>query len=184
MVFPEFTKKNGPPAKCRVASASSIKKYKKKLPASLITHWQEAGWCGYDDGFLWFVDPSEVEEVLEDWLEPKEMGAAFLRTAFGDLFLWSDAGIRALLVHHHRIMELTDDMDLFVESSLTADSFLDKGLNRKLYRKAVKKLGPPEPDECYAFEPALALGGPGTLDTLRRVKWIVHLALLAELSGD
>jgi hypothetical protein len=33
----------------------------------------------------------------------------------------------------------------------------------------------------YGYEPALALGGPGTLDTVRRVPLAAHHAFLASL---
>jgi hypothetical protein len=61
---------------------------------------------------------------------------------------------------------------------------LDDVLDQKLFQKARKKLGPIEYDECYGFEPAIALGGPGTLSTLRRVKLREHLSLLAQLVDE
>lgn len=57
----------------------------------------------------------------------------------------------------------------------------EKILRVSLYQEAVARLGPPARDECYAFEPALALGGPGTADTLRRVAVREHLGILAQL---
>jgi hypothetical protein len=34
----------------------------------------------------------------------------------------------------------------------------------------------------YGFVPAIALGGPGTLNTLQKVKTIEHLTFLSQLS--
>ena len=56
-------------------------------------------------------------------------------------------------------------------------------LKASLFERARELLGPPERDECYAFEPALALGGPGTLETIRRVQLREHLGILAQLVG-
>ncbi|WP_241150818.1 T6SS immunity protein Tdi1 domain-containing protein, partial [Pseudomonas viridiflava] len=39
-----------------------------------------------------------------------------------------------------------------------------------LFELALKKLGPLDPDEMYAFVPALALGGSMELKNLKKVK--------------
>lgn len=51
-----------------------------------------------------------------------------------------------------------------------------------LFAPALKKLGRLKHDEMYGFVPALALGGPATLDHLQKVKAVEHLVLLAQLS--
>lgn len=179
--FPEFTKKNGPGANCRSATPESIQAYRDKLPAPLIEFWQEEGWCSYAGGLLWIVDPSEFEAVLEDWLEPLDGGVAFGRTAFGDILLWMNGEVQYLHVHYGKVAAITTSIEFFLDSSLTADDYLDVVVNRKLYRKVVRRLGPPNADECYAFVPALALGGPGTPDTVERVKLREHLGFLSQL---
>jgi hypothetical protein len=57
----------------------------------------------------------------------------------------------------------------------------EKMVRASLFRQALAPVGPPAQDEYYAFEPALALGGPGTVDTIRRVTIREHLAILAEM---
>jgi hypothetical protein len=52
---------------------------------------------------------------------------------------------------------------------------------KPLFKRAVKKLGIVGPDEIYAFEPALALGGSARLTSLMKVKLEEHLHFLAEL---
>lgn len=52
-----------------------------------------------------------------------------------------------------------------------------------LFAPALKKLGQLKHDELYGFVPALALGGPATLDHLHKLKAVEHLVLLAQLSG-
>lgn len=95
--------------------------------------------------------------------------------------MWRDDEVQYLHVHYGRVGRLIDDVELFFNSSLCSDRYLDKVLWRDLYRKAIRRLGRPEADQCYAFEPALALGGKPTASTLRKVKLREHLGLLAQL---
>jgi hypothetical protein len=182
--FPYFSKVQGPAIKCRQVTEASIRQYKDKLPAALIEFWQENGWCGYGDGLLWVTNPADFDDVLDEWPEAPDNAIVFARTAFGDLFLWNDDSAYRLDVLYHKVNDLTDDIDIFFNYIFCSDDYLDKGLARKLYRKALKRLGQPDYDECYAFEPALALGGPGTVDTLRKVKLREHLSLLAQLRDE
>ena len=62
-----------------------------------------------------------------------------------------------------------------------AHDYLDEVVWRETFTEALPVLRPPARDECYGFFPALPLGGPGTADTLQRVKLREHLALLAQL---
>lgn len=59
--------------------------------------------------------------------------------------------------------------------------FKDWG-EKYLFKKAIKKLGRLNPDEMYAFEPALSIGGTPRIENLVKVKMIEHLVLLAQLS--
>ena len=52
---------------------------------------------------------------------------------------------------------------------------------KPLFRRALKKLGALGPDEMYAFEPSLSLGGSAQLSTLVKVKIEEHLNFLAQL---
>lgn len=59
---------------------------------------------------------------------------------------------------------------------------IDDIKEKKLFQRALKKLGRLSQDEMYAFEPALCLGGLSILGNLRKVKIIPHLFLLEQLS--
>jgi len=182
--FAAFKKKHGAPEKCRPATEKVINAYRKKLPEPLIAEWEEGGWCAYGDGFIWFVNPDDLKAPVKEWLGASSKAVAFARSAFGHLFLWDARGAHMLDPHYGSIAELIDDIELVVNSSLTSKSYLDDVLDSKLFKKALKKLGPLEYDECYGFEPALALGGPGTLDTLKKLKLREHLSLLAQLTDE
>jgi len=178
----EFVTKNGPALDCESAKASVIAAYKKKLPEALIEFWKESGFCGYAEGLVWIVDPTKYSDLLTDWDVPKG-SIVFGRTAFADLMLWAEGQVQYLFVHHGRIAAITDDLELYINSSLTSDSYLDKALMGREFKKVVRRLGRPAADECYAFVPALALGGSGKIETIQKVKLREHLGILAELVG-
>lgn len=52
----------------------------------------------------------------------------------------------------------------------------------RLFSPALARLGGLKNDEMYGFLPALALGGPATLDHLQKVPAVEHLVMLAQLS--
>ena len=83
-------------------------------------------------------------------------------------------------MQHGGLSTVTSDLDLFF-SLLIDEDIRDRILRVALYDEAKERLGPPERDECYAFVPALALGGAETADSVQRVKIREHLGVLAQL---
>jgi len=72
-------------------------------------------------------------------------------------------------------------MSELFDSLLCDDSYLEDSLHYELFPPALAKLDQLEWDECYGFLPPMPMGGPGTLDTLKRVKLLEHLAIVAQL---
>jgi hypothetical protein len=179
--FDDFEQMYGPPRDCEPADEETIRELGKLLPAQLVDHWRETGWCAWGDGLIWSVNPKEFDDVVEDLLD-FESGRAvvFLRTAFAHLYLWHEGYAYSLDVHHGSISQVTQDVDLLF--TLLCDTDIrEQILRADLYEEVKQRLGPPNREECYAFVPALALGGPGTADTVQRVKLREHLGLLAQL---
>lgn len=180
--FDKFHLLHGPPIKCQVAPEEIRKKYTGVLPDHLIAEWREVGWCGFSQGLLWLVNPEDLAEPVTEWLGTDGSGAhAFVRTAFGDVIFWTDHGIFFLDVNHEAVFEMTKDIDIVFHFSLCDDDYLDNAIGRKLFREALRRLGPLEFDECYGFVPAIALGGPGTVETLKKVKVREYLSILAQI---
>jgi hypothetical protein len=73
--------------------------------------------------------------------------------------------------------EFDDKIALFFASQNRESNDLDD-----LFQLALKKLGSLQPDEMYGFVPALALGGPGDLKHLQKLKTIEHLTFLSQLA--
>ena len=181
--FSKFKKKHGAGAFCTSAPQDIINSYQNRLPAPLLEKWQESGWCCYGKGLIWLVNPLDFNEVLEDWLDASENALIFGRTAFGDLFLWHNDEVQYLHTQYARLESLVNDINFFFEFALCDDGYLDTVLDRKLFRKALKQLGQLKRDECYGFEPVLALGGSGEIDTVRKVKLREYLGLLSQVAG-
>lgn len=180
--FKNFHKLHDPGLKCKKAANKSIQEYKDKLPSSLLEEWKENGWCGYAQGLIWIVNPDSFEDILGDWVDLTSTSAiVFARTIFGDLFLWSGDQVHILTVQDGDVEVITKDIEIFFNKFLCEEDILDNVLKKDLYQEALQRLGLPEPNECYAFVPALALGGPGTVDTIERVKLREHLHFLAQL---
>ncbi len=179
--FPEFNEQHGPPFDCRRPTQADLDAYQNRLPDPLIDVWRQSGWCAYADGLIWLVNPDDFVDLLENWQKSPDTAIVFGRTAFADLILWDNNEVQYIDVQHGLVASLTKDIDVFFYSFLCDDDHLDNVVKRKLFREALPRLGRPRHDECYAFEPVLALGGPGTADTLARVNLFVHLSILAQI---
>ncbi|NGZ08805.1 MAG: DUF1851 domain-containing protein [Nitrospira sp. LK70] len=179
--FEDFERTHGPPENCTKPSDKVIRDYAGMLPAELLDQWQEFGWCSYGKGLLWFVNPQQFEGLLEEWVDlGPEQPLVFLRTAFAHLYMWHEGYVYSLDVQTAGLSQVTKSIKRMF--TLLCDAEVqDKILRAGLYEHAILRLGPPDRDECYAFEPALAIGGPGTVDTIRRVKMREHLGLLAQI---
>jgi len=189
-----FFKKMGPEIGRREVPASSIEKYKNQLPDLLLEFWKANGWSGYGDGIFWTVNPAEYESIVQTWLDESgildpDTYHVVARSAFGDLYLWqsqtgSSLSIDAIYSRYSLVAKppLTNtQLDtkvkaFFLTRERDTDDFDD------LFVSAQKTLGTLQPDEMYGFVPAVALGGPGSLNTLEKVKTLEHLTFLSQLN--
>jgi hypothetical protein len=198
--FKYFFDEFGPPVKVTEFSVEQLGKYKGLLPDSLLEFWSEAGWSGYADGLFWSTEPAQFLVPLEAWLEDsgiphRDTYHVIARSAFGDLFAWGKESGASVIINplfsSVTIKEPNENVKQGkTEAALTAffvsktKEYLDfedyKG--KPLFKRALKKLGPLQPDEMYAFEPALCLGGLPKLENLVKVKMIEHLVLLSQLA--
>ncbi|EJM42250.1 hypothetical protein PMI26_03208 [Pseudomonas sp. GM33] len=192
-IFSIFLETFGGPVDRQEVPASSIERYRGKLPNQLLEYWAEHGWCGYGDGIFWIVNPQEYEGVVASWLEGTEFEACDIyhliaRSAFGDLYLWGERTGFSLKITSvlSRVviknLEITsDEMDRELQGFLLSRN-VDSNDYGDLFKPAKKKLGPLRHDEMYGFVPALMFGGPDTLDHLEKVKAVEHLILLSQIT--
>lgn len=181
-VFEDFLTKHGKGTKCKKVSAKIIDKYEKKLPEELITFWKEEGWCSYSNGLIWVVNPDDFEYVADEWFDDKVKRIVFARSGFANFYLWSNKyGVQQLYTQYQKVLVVSEELPFFFNYGLNQDKYLKSNLHLKLFNQAVKKLGELDYDECYAFEPALALGGSEKIANINKVKIQPYLAILAQL---
>jgi hypothetical protein len=189
--FEYFLEKMGPAFDRQEVPASSIERYRGKLPDQLLAYWQDHGWSGHADGLFWTVDPQEYEPVLEAWLGntpfmEQDALHVIARSAFGGLYFWGERTGYALKLFSPGafVLPISARTGSMEEEMRWFFSFRDREENDfdGLFAPTLKKLGRLQHDEMYGFVPALALGGPATLEHLEKVKAVEHLVLLAQLS--
>jgi hypothetical protein len=190
--FEYFLKKMGPAADQRDVPPSSIERYRGKLPDQLLAYWQEHGWSGYANGLFWTVNPQDYEPVLDAWIGETsfmEQDAYHIiaRSAFGKLYLWGEErgfGLKIFAPGSYAQPQLASQSLSLDTRAQRFFGYRDRKENdfSDLFAPALKKLGPLKHDEMYGFVPALALGGPATVEHLQKVKAVEHLVLLAQLS--
>ena len=189
----------GPAIGARLVAPEMIEKFRRKLPDQLLSYWQQYGWCGWGQGLFWLVDPDEYEPALEAWIGDTplmEQDAYYVigRSAFGELFLWGEKSGPGLSIKSSWGMMFPRDntermaqgganmlAKVFVVGQRKQNLDQKDHLDKPLFDRAVKTLGPLAPDEMYGFEPALAVGGKADLKNLRKVKAVEHLVMLAQL---
>ncbi|MDC5391441.1 DUF1851 domain-containing protein, partial [Acinetobacter baumannii] len=173
-----------------------IKKYRGKLPESILEQWRIIGFAGYLNGLYWITNPDDYAEVIYDWLEETplpddDVYHVLARSAFGELLIWGEKNFyRYYLKPMEGILHDSGEKDedaefygdlFFFYSNKDSLDHIDKN-GKKLFDRAVKKLGVLKADEMYAFEPALALGGEESLTYLAKVNLPVHMKFLKQVT--
>ena len=183
-LFKEFFRCYGSPSSHSPAISDEIVRCQDVLPQQLLNFWQQQGFGNYADGLLWTHPPSIFNVLIEEWtgLSPNQAGLIF-RSSFGDFCVWNKDRAYLLDIHVGRVDELTRDIEFLFNYILCREQFLRDVLQLELHSQSVDRLGQLNPDECFAFVPARALGGSGTIETVQRVSIQEHLALLAQLVG-
>jgi hypothetical protein len=191
IIGPEFSKIQ--------PTETQIEKFADLLPKKLLEYWQEYGWGGFHNGLFWLTDPEEYFPVVEEWLDEtnipdKENYLVIARSAFGRIFLWNKkTGQNVTIIPLDSLIitsppdedvaagDDTDSLQAFLGEAEPETLDMEDVKEKKLFEKALRKLGPVAADEMYGFEPALAIGGLPVLDNMVKVKIVPHLILLAQL---
>jgi len=177
-----FWEKHWPPTHITPVPEETLDTYRDKLPNSIVLLWRQMGLCAVGDEFLWIIDPAEHEKRLHRWLTkakgPKDL-VPFMRTGLGDVLLWSaKKGLYVFNVHDGRVQPQGDNAEIFLTHSMCEDGYLDMGLDRRTFNKVKARLGPLEPGECYARDPAAKAAGKRA--DMKKVSADAHYAALAK----
>lgn len=201
--FDFFLTRCGQPEGATPVSPQTLQRFRGKLPDTLLGYWARYGFAGYHHGLLWMVNPDDYEHALESWIGDTtimEQDAYYViaRGAFGKLYLWGertgylyDIDPQTGVIYKNN----DDDEDRFIRKGLgeTAMKYFWSGMKpdredenddkvQPMFDRALKKLGPCNADEMYAFSPALFLGGARRVDNLQKVNVHVQLDLLAQFA--
>ncbi len=170
---------------------STISKYKDILPSPIIELWKKHGFGGYKNGLFWTINPDDYQDYLNRWIITEWNDVIpIMRTAFGDLIFiygfekndpnYAHLGFKLIDVRHCSSNTITIGLDDFFENyllqagSLMAMTNID-GVH---FLHGRGKLGILKSDECYGYEPILALGGKEKKENMKIFNYKVHLEIL------
>jgi hypothetical protein len=159
---------------------NTLKKIAKEIDEPYSEFLKEHGVAGYDNGFIWSVNPYDFTDLAAEW-RLKKTDHIIARTAFGDMFVWTGKKVLMVQVNYNKISEYGGDSI----ARLYDISFINPRAKRTMllndiFDKAVKKLGVLKPGECYGFVPAIPLGGKEDVNNLQKVELIPYLEMLAQ----
>ena len=196
IVIEEF----GEPTHVHPTTEAILDKYTNILPSIIIDIWRHEGFCQFQNGLYYIVNPDDWQDVVDVWIDNtpyQKLGQfyALARNAFGYLYVYNpDTGTKLTISTILSTISgsirgyFTDkEKEISIEGffGLTDWDKEDFTLldNKPIFKKAVKKLGPLGWYEMYAFEPAFALIGDAalTMDNLVKVDARVHMLLLRDL---
>jgi hypothetical protein len=156
---------------------------KKDLPDELYELLEGKPETGYNKGFVTMVNPDTYREVFALWdLEPAEC-TPFLKFAFGQFIFFHHNEYKILDPVYNTISMAgkRDDLKFVMHILLSDEEGLKNAYFKSIYFSVVDKLGAPAPDECYAFVPALGLGGAAKKGNVKKTKLITELTILSQL---
>ena len=163
-------------------SEASRDRYKDQIPANLLRIWDEHGIGYIDDGFLRIVDPVETTQKLAHVVNIVDPWVPVMTTALGDvIYIVDNKFVVVEFYRWGRIDVVSAEPDLFV-SKIETMAVLDGLLRRDPY-PARRQRDIPTLDQCYAFVPLLALGGPHDGSTLDLSDMWIHLSIIVQMAG-
>lgn len=173
----DFIKKND-------ISEELIKEYEDKLPSEMIDFWKEFGFGTFYDGYLKAINPDDYKDLIEKSYFQGDVSIPIFATAFGDLITWEKNQFVGIVKYRYGENDVISDGFDFFFDDVTDGELDDEYFSIKQYKAAIKKLGSLEYDECFGYVPLLALGGKESVNNLKKVKILEHIALITEMSGE
>lgn len=175
---------------------SLIEMYKDKLPEDLFLFWHEIGIGWFNNGLFRLIEPEEYQFIVDNYIEDGkkyfEYTIPFMTTAFGDIFVWvKDIAQNKEYVIFINIRKcfwdiITSRIDLLFDLYFVSEELYKRYFDIKVsdYSILVDKLGIPKRDECYAYVPALVLGGKGSLKNIQIAKAIPYIDIICQSVGS
>ncbi len=194
-----LVKKFGPLEKAEKLEPTVAASLRGRIPDGLIEFLLEQGIGLWLKGRFQFCRCDLYDDVcrallFDDSQFSPEDSAIFGFTAFGKVYVWNRKHYAVLQVNLPRLIASAGSIarertnpELDISNNLTfinkdhTDMFADTATAPPLFAAAQKKLGELGQGEIYGFVPALAMGGSARITSIKIVKALEHLSLLAGL---
>jgi hypothetical protein len=160
-----------------------LAEYGAEAPPEVVELWEIDGLRGYDDGLIRTVYPPDFDHIVyAHFPEIANSVRTIMRDAFGYLYLYYiDSGAPiGISCSQGRVVRMNSKW-VYFRLDLEDDEILDDIHHRGRYHEATRAIGTLESNECFAFTPALSIGGSGDLETLSIVDARVHFDFLLQL---
>lgn len=151
------------------------------VPKDVIDFLEIEGLSSYANGFMWTLIPNEYHRILTAWGMDGEKCFAFLRSAFGALVFYFEKQFYYLDPLGGRIISIGDDFYFLLNYMIRSETILENGFFENYYLTLPLPKDALEPDEVFAFVPALPIGGNPETSKIEIVKMKEHLYFLAQL---
>lgn len=193
----DILEENGTFESRETVSNELIGKYSEKLPKLLTVFWKQQGFGAWGGSLFRLCNPDDFEGLLsqifhaDDDFSHKDCHI-YGYSAFGQLLIWSERHwVTQVDLVNGRVScpvlidpSKAKNADIHMSTSLSVhpdslDSYDDN--DKKLFTRAVKKYGRPEPRQAFGFFPALAMGGAPNLENIQIVPALEHFLFLAQL---
>jgi hypothetical protein len=186
-----FLQRHPATADLRPATADQLARYAEHLPGALLALWKQHGFGFYGQGLVQLIDPDIYSENLWGWLmrdEPDMERLPIALSAMGTIFYYrklsddGDEDVSFLNPHTSEGGCTVWSLAQFFNEWLGEEDNLVDYLHAEQFDALVAKAGALQSNEMYFHEPALRLGGSGSVDEIARGSAPVHLNLLLELA--
>lgn len=152
-----------------------------QIDADLRSFLSVSNITSFSNGFLRTLNSDELLALFSVWRWAGTSTFIFMRTAFGGLFCKNKSSYYFFDPTSNDLVNLTNDLNFVLNIALCDRQTLDNAFFFNLYKRGSKLKGVPQEDECFAFVPALKLGGKKSVENLEIVKLKEHLYLLSQI---
>ncbi|MEB2848009.1 DUF1851 domain-containing protein [Rhizobiales bacterium RZME27] len=196
--FEYLLSKNGAFSDQRSVDDDTLASLQSAFPEEFLQFWREAGLGVWRQGRFQFCNPHDMAELSEkifagdpDFTPDRTFIYGYGAT--GRLFVWNADWNETFEIDLPRLEatglinrnKKSEGMGVLVSSVLYLDNdfydLLDPATEKFVLSKFLKTHGALKFGEVYGYFPALAMGGSGALDSLKKVSAIEHFHLLADL---
>jgi hypothetical protein len=164
--------------------AETMRAFGDVVPVVLRETWETHGFATTLGGFVRFVDPAPLVDLIAETSAGFDGAIPLFTTALGDIGVLRGGYVSVMKYRHGRTSVLTSRPEWLLKVMgvpLTREE--PDHLDWQPYPEAAERLGRPAADQCFGYAPLLVMGGPETADHLSIVSLREHLLLISGFAG-